>query len=175
MPSPPLRAAEQAFSPAASSIPVARRFVTTCLEQWEQDDAVWTVQLLLSELATNAVLHAGGHGFTVEVALLPDGAVRLAIADDSARPPLLRNYGTGATTGRGMALVADLARGWGVEPRPGGKVVWCEILPTAPRLRAVPDDESTQDDGPLDLDAFLGPDDTDVPRARGPLREQAAA
>lgn len=166
---PPQRTAEQAFAPTASSVSAARRFVTDCLEQWGQEPVMWTVQLLLSELATNAVLHAGGSGFTVGVEVLPEGAVRLTVADDSPRSPRLRDYGTGATTGRGVALVDELARGWGVEPRSaaddGGKVVWCEVVPEPRGLRLVGDDDEADDGGP-DLDAFLGPDDTDVPPAR---------
>lgn len=166
---PPLQTAEQAFAPTASSVSAARRFVTDCLAQWDQEPVVWTVQLLLSELATNAVLHAGGSGFTVGVQVLPEGAVRLTVADDSPRPPRLRDFGTGATTGRGVALVAELARGWGVEPRSApddvGKVVWCEVVPELPGLRLVGDDDEA-DDGVPDLDAFLGPDDADVPTAR---------
>ena len=163
---PPPRTAEQAFAP---SVPAARRFVTDCLEQWDQEPVVWTVQLLLSELATNAVLHAGGDGFTVGVEVLPEGAVRLTVADDSPRPPRLRDYGTGATTGRGVALVDELARGWGVEPRSagatGGKVVWCEVVPEPRRLRVVEDDDEADDAAP-DLDSFLGPDDAAAPTAQ---------
>ncbi len=162
---PPPRAAEQAFAPTASSVAAARRFVTECLEQWDQETAVWTVQLLLSELATNAVLHAGGSGFTVGVEMLREGGVRLTIADGSPRPPRLRDYGTSATTGRGVALVDQLARTWGVEPRPGGKAVWCEIGTEPGRLRLV-EDEDDAGGGPLDLDSFLGPDDAGVPTAR---------
>lgn len=163
---PPL-AAEQTFAPAASSVSLARRFVTDCLEQWDLEPVVWTSQLLLSELATNAVLHAGGSGFTVSVEVLPEGGVRLTITDDSPRPPRVRDYGTGATTGRGVALVAELARRWGVEPRTVGKAVWCEVVAEQPRLRLVPDHEEA-DDASLDLDSFLGPEDTDgpVPRVR---------
>ncbi len=164
---PPPRIAEQAFAPTASSVAAARRFVTDCLEQWDQQPVVWTVQLLLSELTTNAVLHAGGDGFTVGVELLPEGAVRLTVADDSPRPPRLRDYGTAATTGRGVALVDELARGWGVEPRSAGaregKIVWCEVVPEPRRLHLVTDDDDAGDDAAPALDAFLGPDDSDAP------------
>ena len=166
---PPPRTAEQAFAPTASSVPAARRFVTDCLEQWDQEPVVWTVQLLLSELATNAVLHAGGDGFTVGVEVLPEGAVRLTVADDSPRPPRLRDDGTGATTGRRVALVDELARGWGVEPRSAaatdGKVVWCEVAPEPLRLHLVTDDDEADVAAP-DLDSFLGPDDAAAPTAQ---------
>jgi len=177
---PPPRTAEQAFAPAASSVSAARRFVTDCLERWDQEPAVWTVQLLLTELATNAVLHAGGTGFTVGLEVLPEGAVRLTVADESPRPPRLRDYGTGATTGRGVALVHELARGWGVEPRTDGatdgKVVWCEVVPEPRRLRLVEDDDEDDDapdDAGPDLDAFLGPDDAPTAQSRSDTRAAA--
>lgn len=65
---PPPRTAEQAFAPYVSSVCAARRFSTGDLEQWDQEPLLWTVQLLLSGLATNAVLHTGGTGCTVGVA-----------------------------------------------------------------------------------------------------------
>ncbi len=161
MHSPTPRTAQRTFGPAAASVAAARRFVSECLEQWDLGTSVWTAQLLLSELATNAVLHAGGSGYTVGVEVLPDGSVRLTLADESPRPPRLRQYGTSATTGRGVALVDELARGWGVEPRPGGKVVWCEIDAEPSRLHLVRG-EDEPGDGPPDLDAFRDPGDDDA-------------
>ena len=138
----------------------ARRFLTGCLETWDKSSLVWTAQLLLGELATNAVLHAGEAGFTVTVLVLPDGSVRLEVRDGSIRPPRLRDYGTSSTTGRGVALVAQLSRGWGVVPSDTGKVVWCEIVPddgTGGRLGGTDHEEEPV----FDLDAFLV--DEDVP------------
>jgi anti-sigma regulatory factor (Ser/Thr protein kinase) len=136
----------------------ARRFLTGCLESWDQASAVWTAQLLIGELATNAVLHAGDGGFTVTVRVLDDGCVRLEVGDSSARPPRLRDYGATSTTGRGVALVAQLSRDWGVRPAGDGKVVWCEIVPDDVPGGELPVPEP-EDDAELDLDAFLGDED----------------
>jgi anti-sigma regulatory factor (Ser/Thr protein kinase) len=153
------RTAERSFAPATSSVRDARRFLTTCLQRWDLEAAVWTCQLLLGELATNAVLHAGPSGFTVVVLGLPDGAVRLEVRDGSVRPPRLRDYGTSSTTGRGVALVAQLSRGWGVLPSGTGKVVWCEVVADGGGELDLP---TLEDDALVDLDAFLLPED-DLP------------
>ena len=154
------RTAERSFEAVTSSVREARRFLTGCLESWGQEAGVWTGQLLLGELVTNAVLHAGGSAFSVRVAELPDGAVRLEVRDGSVRPPRVRDYGSSATTGRGVALVAQLSRGWGVVPDSAGKVVWCEIVADdgIGDPLAVPE---TEDESDFDLDAFLA--DVDLP------------
>jgi hypothetical protein len=150
--------AERTFLPATSSVREARRFMTGCLETWDQSAVVWTAQLLLGELATNAVLHAGEAGFTVTVSVQQDGAVRLEVQDGSVRPPRLRDYGTSSTTGRGVALVQQLARGWGVIPSGSGKVVWCEIVPDG--VGGLHGDPEREAESGFDLDAFLA--DVDV-------------
>lgn len=86
------------------------------------DDA----ELLVSELVTNAVLHArSAMRVTVD---RRDGALRVSVSDRSPVPPRLRDYGPDAVTGRGMLLVDRLARSWGVERHQDeGKQVWFEL------------------------------------------------
>lgn len=173
MPRPPASSttAQQGFDPAFGSVAAARRFLATQLEKWNQQALLWAAQLVVSELTTNSVLHARTT-FTVAVRLLPEGAVRLEVGDAVRRAPRQRHYGLDATTGRGVALVADLARSWGVEQHADGKVVWCELAqpleaaggPFAARSAGV-----DADPGLLDLDAFLGPDDRSEPA--GGLRD----
>ena len=84
-----------------------------------------TVALLVTELVTNAVLHA-----RTELHLVIEtepGVVRLRVEDHSPGTPVLRHYDTDDVTGRGLALVDMFAARWGVDSRPGGKSVWCEI------------------------------------------------
>ncbi|MCU1432287.1 MAG: ATP-binding protein, partial [Actinotalea sp.] len=123
--------AEQVFECASKSVPVARRFLTARLEEWSQDALVWDGQQIVTELVANAVLHAAGAELTVRLMLLDLGALRIEVVDGGARLPRVRRYGADASTGRGLALVADLARAWGVDRLPDGKVVWCEIAPEA--------------------------------------------
>ena len=118
--------ASQAFPAHVGAIGTARRWVQELLQRWAlpvptTEDAV----LLTSELATNAVIHAQSP-FDVTVRR-QDGVLRVAVADDLHRLPILRENPTGVG-GRGLRLVQALASDWGCEPVPGdGKVVWFEV------------------------------------------------
>lgn len=158
-----LPVAEQAFSPDPASVVAARRFLADQLHRWDREGVLWSALQAVSELATNCVLHANT-AFTVGVRMLPDGAVRLEVTDDAVATPRIRHYGIDATTGRGVGLVADLARTWGVERRPRGKVVWCEMS-DEPAARGAAYDEH------LHLDSFLTADDRAADKAElsGPV------
>jgi anti-sigma regulatory factor (Ser/Thr protein kinase) len=82
-------------------------------------------ELLVSELVTNAVLHARTQ-ISVEVLAAGD-LVRITVHDASTVIPKPRIYGTDSTTGRGLRLIATIARSWGVQRERGGKAVWCEV------------------------------------------------
>ena len=151
--------ATRRYPSESASVTEARHFLTSQLVAWGLDAVRWSAELVLTELATNAVLHARETGFTVALQALPGGAVRIEVADGSVRVPRLCDYGVQATTGRGVGLVADLSRDWGVRGRPGGKTVWCELAPETDERPGRVDEESE----PFDLDAFLaGVDDDDT-------------
>ena len=83
------------------------------------------VLVMLSELATNAVRHAGG-GFEVALLDTADG-VRVEVADSSPSVPQAQWVPAGATSGRGLAIVDALSDAWGVTAlEGGGKAVWFE-------------------------------------------------
>jgi anti-sigma regulatory factor (Ser/Thr protein kinase) len=109
-----------------ASVPAARRFVRRTLASWELDTLVEAACLVVSELTTNAVLHARSE-FTVRLLLDGAGDLRLEVLDGSQRAPRPRSYSNGSTTGRGLSIVEDLVSTWGVEGRPDGKVVWVEL------------------------------------------------
>jgi anti-sigma regulatory factor (Ser/Thr protein kinase) len=93
------------------------------------------IELLVSELVTNAVLHARSDA-RVTIELLDD-RVRVTVADASPIVPRLRDYGPAAVTGRGMLLVDRLSDQWGVDVDDGaGKRVWFE-LPVAEHTRSM--------------------------------------
>lgn len=122
-----MRVVREAFDADTATVGEARRFVAAILSDWGLDALDWQVALLVSELATNAVLH-GRSAYEVELVELVDG-VRLSVSDSSPRRLRERRYGTDATTGRGLRLVAATARAWGTEQRPDGKTVWVEVSP----------------------------------------------
>lgn len=89
-------------------------------------DVSYAAQLAASELTTNALLHGGGRA-TVYLEAKPDG-IRIEVRDGNRLVPLRALESSDAMTGRGLALVAQLATGWGVDETADGKVVWAEIL-----------------------------------------------
>ncbi len=138
---------EVSYEGLASSVPQARHDVEAALEAWGRGELAWTAALLVSELAANVTLHARTP-FTVRMEPLPDGGTRLAVSDGSARVPRQRRFGEEATTGRGLHLVEDLSRSWGVEPHAVGKTIWVELAPAPSPL-------SDTDDDDVDLDGLL--------------------
>lgn len=114
-----------ALSPVPASAGQARRFVRSTLAQWQLDDLGDTATLLVSELVTNAILHARSD-VTVAVRAL-EGRVRVEVADGADGVPFLRHPTAAATTGRGLGLVQACALAWGVELHPPGKSVWFDL------------------------------------------------
>ena len=103
----------------------ARRFTVDVLRQWGVADLIDTATLLVSELVTNAVLHARSK---IVVRVDVDGhRLRVEVRDDTANTPQVRPYGAHATTGRGLLLVETLATRWGFKPQGAGKAVWFEL------------------------------------------------
>ena len=82
-------------------------------------------ELLVSEVVTNAVEH-GSSGGIVEIEALPAG-LRVAVTDHAHGDPEVRHPSPDEPTGRGLAIVDQLSRWWGVEPVDGGKRVWFEV------------------------------------------------
>jgi DNA-binding NarL/FixJ family response regulator len=104
----------------------ARRFVAGTLQSWELGSLVDTVTLLTSELVSNAVLHAGSD---VDVVVRLTGSLaRVEVTDRSDLVPAARHAAADDDSGRGLALVQELARRWGTSRQPGGgKTVWFEV------------------------------------------------
>jgi anti-sigma regulatory factor (Ser/Thr protein kinase) len=117
---------EQTFSPTPDGARAARHFVQAALG--DLDPGVCHVTMLLtSELATNAILHAGTD-FVVAVSH-PGDALRVAVSDGNTRLPQSCMAPADAPTGRGLALVDALASAWGADRHGQGKTVWFEVRP----------------------------------------------
>jgi anti-sigma regulatory factor (Ser/Thr protein kinase) len=83
------------------------------------------VALVVSELVTNAVLHAKGPiEFEVTV---EDDVIELRVSDHTTDLPKITFANGDQIGGAGLRIVDRLARYWGVEQRAGGKVVWCQL------------------------------------------------
>jgi anti-sigma regulatory factor (Ser/Thr protein kinase) len=110
--------------PRPASVSNARHFVAAGLASVPCPDAIVDDALLLvSELATNAVRHAGT-AFTVGFSY-EDNTVTVEVADRSRRQPSLRR--PDVDRGRGPHIVAALAAEWGVRDEPEGKAMFFRL------------------------------------------------
>jgi anti-sigma regulatory factor (Ser/Thr protein kinase) len=122
-----VRQVEKTFEGVAGNVSAARHFVSATLDEEGAGDVAWAAVQIVSELATNAVVHAATP-FTVTV-LVDVGLVRIAVTD--AKPFAVatqRHFSDYTTTGRGLRLVERMSRSWGVDTSQSIKTVWCEIV-----------------------------------------------
>ena len=112
--------------PEARSASVARQRVAEVCLDWGCGIQLEAATLIVSEMVTNALLHAGTM-LELSVARCED-RLRLAVADGNTGRPQPQPLDTAGVTGRGMLLVAAFSRAWGVLPAAdGGKVVWAVL------------------------------------------------
>jgi len=131
------------------SVSIARHAVGDLLHDADAVPAVVVedVLLLVSELVTNAVLHAGTD--TRVAASVRDGRVVVAVSDDDPHhAPFLADRGSMASNGRGLLLVDALASDWGIELMDESKVVWFEASYDV--------DGATRQDSPLEARGRAG-------------------
>jgi hypothetical protein len=128
-PTPPDADATRRFARNAAGPRLARRFVTETLTSWDRPDLLTDSLLVVSELATNAICHAGSD-FTVSISQWNDG-VTLMIGDASVVAPVERHVEMTAPGGRGLRLVNESADRWGHFPAGVGKLVWAHVAPAA--------------------------------------------
>jgi hypothetical protein len=121
---------------ASGVVPLARDFTRQALYAWgwlpaataDQRAAAEDVLLVVSELVTNACLHAEGPD---ELFLAcDDKVIRLEVSDRGTGQPAPRTpHRAGRPGGHGMFIVQRLCLDWGVVRTPGraGKTVWAEL------------------------------------------------
>ncbi|MEU3663803.1 ATP-binding protein [Streptomyces sp. NPDC032940] len=124
------------FDDQSGVVPLARDFTRQALYAWgwlpsataDQRAAAEDVLLVVSELVTNACLHAEGPD---ELSITCDRKViRLEVSDRGAGQPAPRTpHRAGRPGGHGMFIVQRLCLDWGVVRTPGvaGKRVWAEL------------------------------------------------
>lgn len=104
----------------------ARHLLVRGLRDWGADDALLRdAELVLSELATNAVIHART-AFSVAARRGRSG-LRISVRDSSPVWPTVNDPGPSVPSGRGLRVVSGLATSWGAEVTPEGKTVWAEL------------------------------------------------
>ncbi|MGW6984652.1 SpoIIE family protein phosphatase [Streptomyces sp. NPDC054932] len=93
------------------------------LSRWGLEESSFAVELLLSELVTNAVRYGTA---PIQVRLIHDRNLICEVHDASSSAPRMRQSATTDEGGRGLFLVAQLARAWGTRYTTDGKVIWAE-------------------------------------------------
>ncbi len=122
-----------ALAPEPEAPSLARDLVGNACLRWGLPELLYPARLVMSELVTNAVEHAGTD-LTVVVTRRGSG-LQLAVADGFAEHPRLvrmRPPRRGCPLderGRGLQTVAGTATAWGSLPTPLGKVVWANLQP----------------------------------------------
>ncbi|MEU9887066.1 ATP-binding protein [Sphaerisporangium sp. NPDC051011] len=119
----------RSFLGTPPSVTEARRFVTTFLAGWPLVD---TAELIVSELATNAIRHSAtkrfGGRFHVEIQA-ERHRVWLGVTDEGGPDaPAMHTPGGEEEGGRGLLLVATLADSYGVRGDEYGRTVWATLL-----------------------------------------------
>ena len=119
-----LRLAADPTSPAIARR-LAREQIADC-----DDETTWTVELLVSEVVGNAVVHGASH---VDVFWQrDDGTLRVEVVDYGGGVPVMLEPPVWADRGRGLLLVNSLAEQWGVTLEDTRKAVWFEVPLTPP-------------------------------------------
>ncbi|MEV0607340.1 ATP-binding protein [Polymorphospora rubra] len=133
---PGVRRAHARLAPVPQAPGRARELVDGACRTWDLEHVVEDAKLIVSELVSNAVEHAGTD---IDVTVrCHRGLLRLGVADRSVTTPVPATRDEGgragggpvALRGRGLPMVASQSREWGVIPGPSGKIVWA-ALPTA--------------------------------------------
>jgi anti-sigma regulatory factor (Ser/Thr protein kinase) len=113
------------FPSQASAVAAARSFVMAALPHLAQATRS-RVELMVSELSTNAVKHART---TFDVTVLVSGdEVRVEVNDEDERAPVMRRPAPTDVGGRGLVIVHALADDWGVDIHDGDKTVWFSLM-----------------------------------------------
>ena len=126
-PADPRASAVRTFPGDRASAGQARRFVAGVLSDWSlSEEVVERATLCVSELVTNAIIHAGSE---TTVTVRSDVSHLLLLVHDNGSHNRVRldEAGPDEISGRGLSLVEALCTAWNVEQSTDGTVVWCEL------------------------------------------------
>ncbi|MDT0611461.1 SpoIIE family protein phosphatase [Streptomyces lancefieldiae] len=143
------RVADWTLPADASVVSTARLLTDRQLAAWDLDDAVFTTELVVSELVTNAIRYGKG---PVRLRLIHDRDRLLTeVTDASSASPHLRHARESDEGGRGLYIVTRLSSRWGVRHSRRDKTIWSEQ-----QLDGAPADPSVMLDA-VDMSAAAEP------------------
>jgi serine phosphatase RsbU (regulator of sigma subunit)/anti-sigma regulatory factor (Ser/Thr protein kinase) len=106
-----------------AAVRIARQAAARQLSEWGLEHLVATVELIVSELVTNAIRYGGG---PIRLRLIQHQVLTCEVSDSNTSHPRPRQPHIIDENGRGLFLVAQLSRRWGSRSATDGKVVWAE-------------------------------------------------
>ncbi|MEU8846344.1 SpoIIE family protein phosphatase [Streptomyces sp. NPDC048564] len=107
----------------------ARKTASRMLSEWGLEELVFTTELVVSELVTNAIRYSDG---PIRLRLIKERALVCEVFDGGATAPHLRHPRTTDEGGRGLLLVSQVTQRWGTRFVPDGKIIWAEQSLTDP-------------------------------------------
>ncbi|MEV6108984.1 SpoIIE family protein phosphatase [Streptomyces sp. NPDC051940] len=110
--------------PQDESASAARQSAVRQLAEWGLEQLTPTVELVVSELVTNAVRYSTG---PIELRLIRDDSLVCEVSDTSSASPHQRHASADDEGGRGLFLVSQLAGQWGIRHHDRGKTVWAAL------------------------------------------------
>jgi serine/threonine-protein kinase RsbW len=107
------------------SVRLARFYIRAALGYHDLGHYAGDVEMVTSELVSNAIAHASAEAINLELMHLNDsGAVVVVVTDPSPQPPVKRDPPEDAEHGRGLHVVEALSTRWGWTPHDPGKAVF---------------------------------------------------
>lgn len=117
------RGAQLVLPAVARGVSLSRQLVREICSLLDLDELAEVAELLVSEVVTNAVLHATTESLSVLVQA-HHGQLLVSVADSDLQRPSMREPTADSTGGRGLYLLDSLSEHWGVDQWAGGKAVW---------------------------------------------------
>jgi anti-sigma regulatory factor (Ser/Thr protein kinase) len=140
---PPDRIADWDVLADPAAVSGIRQAARARLDAWQLSDLEFSLELVLSELVTNAVRYGSP---PIHVRLMYDRTLICEVSDGSSTSPHLRCAAATEEGGRGLFLVARTAERWGTRYTSQGKVIWAELsLPGTVGAPRIPGLESLGD------------------------------
>ncbi|MEU9149465.1 SpoIIE family protein phosphatase [Streptomyces sp. NPDC048417] len=115
----------------AAAVAETRKLVDERLTAWGLEEAAFTMELVVSELVTNAIRYGNE---PIRLRLIKERSLICEVSDSSSTAPHLRRARVSDEGGRGLFLVAELTQRWGTRYTSAGKTIWAEqALGRSPR------------------------------------------